>query len=70
MLDRQEHDIGTLRPTIRNRPLRFDHASDAAKMLDEFCAFSVRRVHDENPQAPQVTKNLDSHFQFSVTGCS
>jgi hypothetical protein len=39
-------------------------------MLDEFCTFSVRRVHDEDPQAPQVTKNLDSHFQFSVTGCS
>jgi hypothetical protein len=70
VLDREQHDIGALRPTIRNRPLGFDHAPDAAKMFDEFRPLGVRRMNDVNPQPPQITKNLDSHFQFSVTGCS
>jgi hypothetical protein len=70
MLDCQQHDIGAFGPAIGDRPLDFDHTSDAAEMLDELCSFRIRRMYDMNAQAPQITKNLDSHFHFSVTGCS
>jgi hypothetical protein len=35
-------------------------------MLDEFGPLRIRWMHDMDPQAAQITKNLDGHVQFSV----
>jgi len=69
VLDRQQHDIGTFGPAIRHRPLNFDHAPDAAQMLTSFVR-SLSGGCTTWTRKPAITKNLDSHFQFSVTGRS
>jgi hypothetical protein len=49
MLNRQQHHIGAIAPGFRNRPLRLDHASDAAQVFDEADAFAIRRVNHLDP---------------------
>jgi hypothetical protein len=41
--------------------LHFDHAADAAKMLDQPDALVVRRVDDHDPEAAKIAKDLDRH---------
>jgi hypothetical protein len=41
--------------------LRLDHAADAAKMLDQPDALVVRRMNDQDAQAPKIAKDLDRH---------
>jgi hypothetical protein len=48
MFDGQQHHIATIHPAIRDRPLRFDHAADAAQMLDQPDALIVRRMNHLN----------------------
>jgi hypothetical protein len=68
VLDRKQHDVGAVRPAVRHRPLGFDHAADAPQMFDELGALGVGRMHHMDTQTPQVTKNLDRHFQFLRRG--
>ena len=66
MFDREQHHVGAFSPAIRHRPLHLDHAADTAQMLDELGPLAVRRMHDMDPQAAQITKNLDGHARISV----
>jgi hypothetical protein len=45
MLDGKQHHVGTAGPAFRDRPVRLDHAADAAQMLDEPDAFTIRRMN-------------------------
>jgi hypothetical protein len=51
MCDRQQHHIGGIAPGFRNRPLRLDHAADAAQMLDKADALAIRRMNHLDPQS-------------------
>jgi len=35
-------------------------------MFDEARALGIGRMHDMDPQAPQISKNLECHVQFSA----
>ena len=61
MLDGQQHHVAAIGPAFRDRPLRLDHAADAAKMLDQPDALVVRRMNDLDAQAAKIAKDLDRH---------
>jgi len=73
MLDGKQHDVATIYPAFRNRPLHLDHAADAAQMLDQPDALIVRRMNHLNPEPAKIAKDLDGHAcsraQPSVADC-
>jgi hypothetical protein len=48
MFDGKQHHVGTAGPAFRDRPYCFNHAADAAQMLDQSDAFTVRRMNHLN----------------------
>ena len=61
MLDSKQHDVAAVHPTFRNRPLRLDHAADAAQMFNQPDALIVRRMNHLDPEPAKIAKDLDGH---------
>ncbi len=61
MLDGKQHHVGIVSPAFRYWPLRLDHATDAAQMLDQPDALVVRRMNHLDAKASKIAKDLDRH---------
>jgi hypothetical protein len=61
MLNGKQHDVASVSPTFRNRPLRFDHAANTPQMLNQSDTFVIRRMNHLNAETAKIAKNLDRH---------